>query len=134
MSERTVEAAGRREALHLVVPVGGEQQRVALVDVDRDDPRVPVERVPAQVGARDVDQREALPLLCTCGHAREAQAALSLPASMHCEDGPGNRRPADGLQRLIGFMLLLERCCSANPPITRISSFATRLQHARSLD
>lgn len=68
------------------------------------------------------------------GDKREAQAALSLPASLHCEDGRPDRRTADGLRRFIGFMLHFERCCSANPPITRISSFATRLQHARSLD
>ena len=30
---------------------------------------------------------------------------------------PEIARPSGGLQRLIGFMLLLERCCSANPPI-----------------
>ena len=57
----------------------------------------------------------------------------SHPAATFREDGRPDRRPADGLRRFIGFMLHFERCCSANPPITRISSFATRLQHARSL-
>mmetsp|Transcript_21332 Transcript_21332/g.70504 ORF Transcript_21332/g.70504 Transcript_21332/m.70504 type:complete len:211 (-) Transcript_21332:617-1249(-) len=57
-----VELAGSGKALHLVEPVGGQEERGARRHLDGHDVRVPEERVAVVVGVRDVGEGEVVHL------------------------------------------------------------------------
>ena len=94
--DRHVEVARLGEGLDLVVPVRGQHEGVARLDLHGEDARVSVERVAAQVRVGDVDEREVVEL-SVGEHLLEGagRGAPELHHLLHARVGGGQPRGVD---------------------------------------